>query len=92
MQDFKICDFTQILIPFIILGIYSNNVLLHFKFLFLDILNWDRIPVGALDLDSGKITLVDPETFPEEDPDSREVQSSMGWWVHVNLVGLLLLK
>lgn len=89
MQDFKICDFTQILIPFIILGIYSNNVLLHFKFLFLDILNWDRIPVGALDLDSGKITLVDPETFPEE---SREVQSSMGWWVHVNLVGLLLLK
>lgn len=41
-----------------------------------DILNWDRIPVGALDLDSGKITLVDPETFPEE---SREVQSSMGW-------------
>eukprot|EP00105_Crassostrea_gigas_P011320 XP_011426925.1 PREDICTED: uncharacterized protein LOC105327942 [Crassostrea gigas] len=44
-----------------------------------DILNWDRIPVGALDLDSGKITLVDPETFPEEDPESREVQSSMGW-------------
>lgn len=49
-----------------------------------DILNWDRIPVGALDVDSGKITLVDPddleeqETSFEEDPDSSEVQSSVG--------------
>lgn len=58
-----------------ILGIYSycNNVLLYFKFFFLDILNWDRILVGVLDLDLGKIILVDLEIFIEEDLDSREV-------------------